>query len=170
MGVNMKNLVTRSLSGLVLAVVFFSAIYFSKWGFGALMVAIVVGCQREFYRMCRAAGSEPQQFAGSALGVALAVMAFVIFMQFGGSGTVEAVVGKTVYALGLYMLLLEREVVFTEDVERIFGKRKKDILREQREAEQKAKAEAERAAAAESATLAEEVLAENPEEPTAENA
>ena len=39
-------------------------------------------------------------------------------------------------------LLLEREVVFTEDVERIFGKRKKDILREQKEAEQKAKSEA----------------------------
>ena len=35
-------------------------------------------------------------------------------------------------------LLLAREVVFTEDVERIFGKRKKDILREQKEAEQKA--------------------------------
>ena len=116
MGVNMKNLVTRSLSGLVLAVVFFSAIYFSKWGFGALMVAIVVGCQREFYRMCRAAGSEPQQFAGSALGVALAVMAFVIFMQFGGSGTVEAVVGKTVYALGLYMLLLVPTVFICEMV------------------------------------------------------
>ncbi|MDE6375281.1 MAG: ATP-dependent zinc metalloprotease FtsH, partial [Alistipes sp.] len=32
-------------------------------------------------------------------------------------------------------LLLEREVVFTEDVERIFGKRKKDIERERREAE-----------------------------------
>ena len=32
-------------------------------------------------------------------------------------------------------LLLSREVVFTEDVERIFGKRKKDILREKREAE-----------------------------------
>ncbi len=39
-------------------------------------------------------------------------------------------------------LLLEREVVFTEDVERIFGKRKKDILREQREAEEKARKEA----------------------------
>ena len=38
-------------------------------------------------------------------------------------------------------LLLEREVVFTEDVERIFGKRKKDILRERKEAEQKALAE-----------------------------
>ena len=31
-------------------------------------------------------------------------------------------------------LLLQREVVFTEDVERIFGKRKKDIERERREA------------------------------------
>ena len=37
-------------------------------------------------------------------------------------------------------LLLEREVVFTEDVERIFGRRKKDILREQKEAEAKVKA------------------------------
>ncbi len=35
-------------------------------------------------------------------------------------------------------LLLTREVVFTEDVERIFGKRKKDIERERREAEAKA--------------------------------
>ena len=38
-------------------------------------------------------------------------------------------------------LLLSREVVFTEDVERIFGKRKKDIERERREAEAKAAAE-----------------------------
>lgn len=37
-------------------------------------------------------------------------------------------------------LLLEREVVFTEDVERIFGRRKKDILRERKEAEAKVKA------------------------------
>ncbi len=37
-------------------------------------------------------------------------------------------------------LLLSREVVFTEDVERIFGKRKKDIERERKEAAAKAKA------------------------------
>lgn len=37
-------------------------------------------------------------------------------------------------------LLLEREVVFTEDVERIFGKRKKDIEREAKEAARKAAA------------------------------
>ena len=38
-------------------------------------------------------------------------------------------------------LLLAREVVFTEDVERIFGKRKKDIERERREAEARTAAE-----------------------------
>ncbi len=43
-------------------------------------------------------------------------------------------------------LLLEREVVFTEDVERIFGKRRKDIEREAKEAARKA---AEEKAAAE---------------------
>ena len=36
-------------------------------------------------------------------------------------------------------LLLDREVVFTEDVERIFGKRKKDLERERREAAQEEK-------------------------------
>lgn len=39
-------------------------------------------------------------------------------------------------------LLLEREVVFTEDVEQIFGKRSKDIERERREAEANGQAEA----------------------------
>ncbi len=39
-------------------------------------------------------------------------------------------------------LLLEREVVFTEDVERIFGKRRKDILREAKEAAAKEAKEA----------------------------
>ena len=55
-------------------------------------------------------------------------------------------------------LLLEREVVFTEDVERIFGKRKKDILREQKEAEKAAaeiKPEPETTAQAEVAEVAE---------------
>lgn len=50
----------------------------------------------------------------------------------------------TTHAAGLKELaeqLLEREVVFTEDVERIFGKRKKDILREQKEEQAKALAE-----------------------------
>lgn len=47
--------------------------------------------------------------------------------------------------------LLEKEVVFTEDLENIFGRRKKDILKEQAE---KAKEEAQREAAQESPLLA----------------
>jgi cell division protease FtsH len=35
-------------------------------------------------------------------------------------------------------LLLEKEVIFTEDLERIFGKRKADVLKELQEAEVKA--------------------------------
>jgi len=34
-------------------------------------------------------------------------------------------------------LLLEKEVIFSEDLERIFGKRKADLLKEEREAEAK---------------------------------
>ena len=57
-------------------------------------------------------------------------------------------------------LLLEREVVFTEDVERIFGKRKKDIEREERERKAKEAAEAE-VKEAESETAAESGTAKN---------
>ncbi len=59
-------------------------------------------------------------------------------------------------------LLLAREVVFTEDVERIFGKRKKDIEHEEKEAAEKlAKAES---AKAEEVKEAPEKAAEEPEE------
>ncbi len=42
-------------------------------------------------------------------------------------------------------LLLDKEVIFSEDLERIFGKRKADVLKEEREAEAKSKALAESA-------------------------
>jgi AFG3 family protein len=40
-------------------------------------------------------------------------------------------------------LLLEKEVIFSEDLERIFGKRKADVLKDEREAEAKTRARAE---------------------------
>ena len=116
MSVNMKNLAIRTFSGALLAVVFFGAIYCSRWSFGALMLAMVIGCQYEFYRMCRAAGSEPQQFAGLVMGVALTVISFVVFMQFGGAEPVGISTGKMVYALGLYALLLVPTIFICEMV------------------------------------------------------
>ena len=66
-------------------------------------------------------------------------------------------------------LLLQREVVFTEDVERIFGKRKKDIERERREAEAKAKAAEKPATAADTTaatdTAASDAATDGPEHP-----
>jgi phosphatidate cytidylyltransferase len=116
MSFDKKSLVTRTLSGAALMVVFFGAIYCSRWSFGALVLAMVLGCQYEFYRMCRAAGNEPQQFAGLVLGAALAVMSFVVFMQFGGDEPVGVFVGKMVYTLGLYMLLLVPTIFICEMV------------------------------------------------------
>jgi len=52
----------------------------------------------------------------------------------------EEVIGKHKEGLTeLAELLLEKEVIFTDDLERIFGKRKKDIEREAREAEENKK-------------------------------
>lgn len=116
MSVNAKNLMVRTLSGALLALVFFGAIYCSKWSFGVLMLAMTIGCQLEFYRMSRAAGSLPQQFAGLAMGVVLTVVAFVIFMQFGGDEPVSSMIGRIVYALGLYLLLLAPTVFICEMV------------------------------------------------------
>ena len=116
MSLNKRSLLTRTLSGAVLMAVFFGAIYCSRWSFGALMLAMVIGCQYEFYRMCRAAGSQPQQFAGMVMGASLAVLAFVVFMQFGSEEPVGVSVGKMVYALGLYMLLLVPTIFICEMV------------------------------------------------------
>ncbi|WP_418990794.1 ATP-dependent zinc metalloprotease FtsH [Alistipes sp.] len=68
-------------------------------------------------------------------------------------------------------LLLTREVVFTEDVERIFGKRKKDVERERREAEAKTlREEAEALEKAERSAASEPALKKPEPEPGAESA
>lgn len=52
----------------------------------------------------------------------------------------KQVLGSNVKGLTeLAELLLEKEVIFSEDLERIFGKRRADALREEREAEEKSK-------------------------------
>lgn len=45
----MKNLMVRTLSGAVLAVVVLGAVMWSQWSFGALLLAMLVGGMLEFY-------------------------------------------------------------------------------------------------------------------------
>ena len=53
----MKNLVVRTVSGLVLAVVMLVCILYSQWSFGALLLVLLVGGMVEFYGLAATAPS-----------------------------------------------------------------------------------------------------------------
>ena len=89
----MKNLMVRTLSGLVLVAVF-----------GALLLLILVGGQTEFYKLARETGLSPQRWMGLAVGVLLFALNFIVFRQFSRSVTDEA--GGAVLYLLLYIGLL----------------------------------------------------------------
>ena len=99
----MKNLMVRTLSGLVLVAVFVGAVLGSQWSFGALLLLILVGGQ-EFYKLARETGLSPQRWMGLAVGVLLFALNFIVFRQFSRSVTDEA--GGAVLYLLLYIGLL----------------------------------------------------------------
>ena len=70
----MKNLLIRAASGVVLFGVVLGAILWSKWSFAALLLAIIVGGQIEFYRMAQKAGYWPQRAMGVVSGILIAMM------------------------------------------------------------------------------------------------
>lgn len=72
----MKNLVVRTLSGLVLAAVVLGAIVWSQWSFGALLAALLVGGMYEFYTLAGKQGNAPQRVVGLVAGVVLFVLNF----------------------------------------------------------------------------------------------
>ena len=100
----MKNLMVRTLSGLVLVAVFVGAVLGSQWSFGALLLLIRVGGQTEFYKLARETGLSPQRWMGLAVGVLLFALNFIVFRQFSRSVTDEA--GGAVLYLLLYIGLL----------------------------------------------------------------
>ena len=100
----MKNLMVRTLSGLVLVAVFVGAVLGSQWSFGAVLLLILVGGQTEFYKLARETGLSPQRWMGLAVGVLLFALNFIVFRQFSRSVTDEA--GGAVLYLLLYIGLL----------------------------------------------------------------
>ena len=100
----MKNLMVRTLSGLVLVAVFVGAVLGSQWSFGALLLLILVGGQTEFYKLARETGLSPQRWMRLAVGVLLFALNFIVFRQFSRSVTDEA--GGAVLYLLLYIGLL----------------------------------------------------------------
>ncbi len=100
----MKNLMVRTLSGLVLVAVFVGAVLGSQWSFGALLLLILVGGQTEFYKLACETGLSPQRWMGLAVGVLLFALNFIVFRQFSRPVTDEAA-GAVLHLL-LYVGLL----------------------------------------------------------------
>ncbi|MBQ3204550.1 MAG: phosphatidate cytidylyltransferase [Alistipes sp.] len=76
----MKNFWLRSISGFVLLGIVLVAILWAKWSLVLLLAAIIVGGQREFYRMASKAGYAPQRYLGIAAGLILLVIAFWLML------------------------------------------------------------------------------------------
>lgn len=76
MSEKLKNLLVRTLSGLVLAVVMLGAVLWSQWSFGALLALLLIVGMREFYALTEARGAAPQRIIGLIAGLVLLALNF----------------------------------------------------------------------------------------------
>lgn len=99
-----KNLLVRTVSGVVLLLVVVGALLWSKWSAGALFAVIMLGGLVEFYRLCRKKGVEPMSSVGIATSLAIFGLAFAVFLQWGTPAT--DLTGRIVLGALLYMMLI----------------------------------------------------------------
>lgn len=108
MSEKMKNLVVRTLSGLVLAAVMLGAIAWSQWSFGALLLLLLVAGMIEFYALAEKQGNTPQKVVGLVAGIVLFVLNFAFV-----SDDIEILGGANqAFACGLAFLLLLLPAMF----------------------------------------------------------
>lgn len=74
----MKNLVVRTLSGVVLAVVVLGGIAWTQWSFGVLLALLTVGGMLEFYGFAEQKGVAPQKVMGVVAGLLLLSLNFLV--------------------------------------------------------------------------------------------
>lgn len=104
----MKNLVVRTLSGLVLAAVMLGAIAWSQWSFGALLLLLLVAGMIEFYALAEKQGNTPQKVVGLVAGIVLFLLNFAFV-----SDDIEILGGANqAFACGLAFLLLLLPAMF----------------------------------------------------------
>ena len=102
----MRNLLVRAASGVVIFGVVLGAILWSKWSFAALLLAIIVGGQIEFYRMAQKAGYWPQRAMGVASGILIFIVAFAMMWLFDKSSELDSRYLMITGGLVLYIILL----------------------------------------------------------------
>lgn len=103
----LKNFLVRTASGAVLLAVVLGAILWSKWSFGVLMLAIIIGGLREFYRLASKAGYQPQKWMGYAAGTIIFVIAFgcMLFMISDSAASDKMLLLTMILALYIMLLL-----------------------------------------------------------------
>mgnify|MGYP000110589243 FL=1 len=71
MSEKLKNLIVRTLSGVVLAIVVLGGIAWSQWSFGVLLALLLIVGMSEFYTLAEKHGNRPQRFVGLIAGMVL---------------------------------------------------------------------------------------------------
>ena len=100
----LKDLVVRTVSGVVMLLLFICALLWSKWSAGALFALIMIGGVVEFYNLCRKKDIEPMYSVGIATSVALFALAFTVFKQWGTPATDQT--ARLVLGALLYTMLI----------------------------------------------------------------
>ncbi len=108
MNEKLKNLMVRTLSGAILAVVVLGAIAWSQWSFGVLLALLLVVGMTEFYTLAEAQGAAPQRLIGLMAGLVLLALNFAFV-----SDDIE-ILGRAnrVFSGGLAFMLLLLPVMF----------------------------------------------------------
>lgn len=76
MNEKVKNLLIRSVSGILLAVVMLGATIWSIWSFGALLLLILIGGMLEVYGLTEKQGDRAQKFVGLTAGITFFALTF----------------------------------------------------------------------------------------------
>lgn len=80
MGDKSRNLIVRTLSGIVLLAVVLAAAYGGVYAYGAFLLLILVVGMWEFYKLAHATKSSPQAGVGIAAGIVLFLSGFSLFV------------------------------------------------------------------------------------------
>lgn len=101
-----KNLLIRTLSGAVLAVVVIGAVLWSQWSFGALLLVILVGSMWEFYRMARREEVYPLKWLGLTVGVLLFAVSFLLSVSTQCVALMPRLASLVIWLLPAFLLLV----------------------------------------------------------------
>ena len=115
----MRNLIVRTISGVVLLGIVLGAAYGGAYAYGAFLLLIVVVGMWEFYNIAAATGASPHRTLGLAAGVVLFITSFFIFDGFvsdmRSADSVDMLIGGILYFSVLIPLCFVVELFYDSE-------------------------------------------------------